>query len=171
MGHNLIRNLLYLIAAIAVCIFAADSARAADLKVPQQATAGAGLAIATSGSGEGTLILSGPGTMIKKQVKLGEEVNIPGDEIRHAGHYVAILEGEAHDFYVAPAAAGKLNFLARPSRVPVSRPDVISGVAFVFDNYDNLVLQPTPVKFDLSVNGGNALSKTVESKEGIAWRS
>jgi hypothetical protein len=163
------RRLLYIIAGIAVCLFAADSARAADLRVPQNAVAGAGVAIGTGGSGEGTLIVTGPGTMIKKKVKLGDEVNIPGDELRHAGRYLAILDGDAKAFNVTAAEAAKLNFLARPSRVPVSLPGVISGVAFVFDNYDNLVLQPTPVKFDLSVNGGSSLSKTVNSKDGIAW--
>ncbi len=163
------RKLLYIIAAIAVCIFAADSARAAELRVPQQATAGAAITIGTGGSGEGTLIVTGPGTMIKKKVKLGGEVTIPGEELRHSGRFTAILEGDARSFYIAPAPPAKLNFLARPSRVPVSQPDVISGVAFIFDNFDNLILQSTPVRFDLSVNGGSALSKTVTSKDGIAW--
>jgi hypothetical protein len=61
-----------------------------------------------------------------------------------------------------------LNFLARPSRVPVARERVISGVVFVFDQYQNMVLRPTPVKFSLSVNGSGA-SQTVESHDGVAW--
>jgi hypothetical protein len=71
-------------------------------------------------------------------------------------------------FWVKPGKPGKLNFLARPSRVPVARPNVISGVTFVFDQYQNLILDPTPVKFNLSV-GGAGSTKTVTSREGVAW--
>jgi len=42
-------------------------------------------------------------------------------------------------------------------------------VAFVFDDYKNLVLAPTPVKFDLAVAGARPVSRNVSSKEGIAW--
>jgi hypothetical protein len=52
--------------------------------------------------------------------------------------------------------------------VPVARPNVISGVTFVFDQYQNLILDPTPVKFNLSV-GGAGSAKSVTSREGVAW--
>jgi hypothetical protein len=52
--------------------------------------------------------------------------------------------------------------------VPVARPNVISGVTFIFDQYQNLILDPTPVNFNLSV-GGAGSTKTVTSREGIAW--
>jgi hypothetical protein len=52
--------------------------------------------------------------------------------------------------------------------VPVARPNVISGVTFVFDQYQNLILDPTPVKFNLSV-GGAGSTKSVTSREGVAW--
>jgi hypothetical protein len=69
---------------------------------------------------------------------------------------------------VKPGKPGKLNFLARPSRVPVAHPNVISGVTFVFDQYQNLILDPTPVNFNLSV-GGAGSTKSVTSREGVAW--
>jgi hypothetical protein len=63
-----------------------------------------------------------------------------------------------------------LSFLARPSRVPVARPGVISGIAVVFDRFQNLVLQPTPIKFSLSMDGAGAgVSETVTSRNGVAW--
>jgi len=52
--------------------------------------------------------------------------------------------------------------------VPVARPNVISGVTFVFDQYQNLILDPTPVNFNLAV-GGSSSTKSVTSREGVAW--
>ena len=153
---------------IAVCWFAADCARAAELNLPKEAVAGQPLTIGTSGSG--TLYLIGPGEVIKREFKSGT-VEIKGEELRSAGRWIAAVHGDANQsqvFWVKPGKPGNLNFLARPSRVPVSRPDVISGVTFIFDQYQNLVLDPTPVDFNLSVAGVGS-SKKVTSRDGIAW--
>lgn len=161
------RLLVLLIIAVALPL------AAADLQVPAQVTAGAGITITTSGSGGATMYISGPGTAIKREVKLGEGVSIAGEDLRHAGQYLVVVKDGTNTtakwFTVEPGAPANLNFLARPSRVPVSAPDVISGVAFVFDEYQNLVLQSTPVTFELSVEGGGKFSKTVASRDGIAW--
>jgi hypothetical protein len=142
------------------------AAFAADLKAPKQATAGEGITI-TAGDG-GELLLFGPGGASKRKVPAGE-VEIQGEEVRAAGHYVAILGDASSDFYVIAAKPTTVNFLARPSRVPVSHPDVISGVAFVFDDFQNLVQKPSQVKFDLSVKESAASTRSVETKNGIAW--
>ena len=144
-------------------------AAAADLQVPQSVVAGNAVSIPTSGSGSATLYLAGPGHVAKREVKLGEPIELKAEELRVAGRYTVILSsGEQASFFVTPAQPGEIAFLARPSRVPTAKPGVISGVAFVFDGFRNLVLQPTPVKFELSVQGTNA-SQTVETKNGIAW--
>ena len=94
--------------------------------------------------------------MIKKEFKSGSNVEIKGEELRSAGRWIAVVRGDSNQsqvFWVKPGKPGKLNFLARPSRVPVARPNVISGVTFVFDQYQNLILDPTPVNFNLSVGG------------------
>jgi hypothetical protein len=165
------RKLIYIGIVIAICWFAADCARAAELHVPQNAVAGQPLSIGTSGSG--TLYLIGPGQVIKRDFKSGANVEIKGEELRSAGRWIAAVGGSSKQsqvFWVKPGKPGKLNFLARPSRVPVARPNVISGVAFVFDQYQNLILDPTPVNFNLSV-GGAGSSKSVTSREGVAWIS
>jgi hypothetical protein len=162
------RKVIYIGLVIALCWFAADCARAAELHVPQNAAAGQPLSIGTSGSG--TLYLVGPGQVIKKEFKSGS-VEIKGEELRSAGRWIAVVRGDSNQsqvFWVKPGKPGKLNFLARPSRVPVARPNVISGVTFVFDQYQNLILDPTPVNFNLSV-GGAGSTKTVTSREGVAW--
>ncbi len=162
------RKVIYIGLVIALCWFAADCARAAELNVPQNAVAGQPLSIGTSGSG--TLYLIGPGQVIKKEFKSGS-VEIKGEELRSAGRWIAAVSGSSKQsqvFWVKPGKPGKLNFLARPSRVPVARPNVISGVTFVFDQYQNLILDPTPVNFNLSV-GGAGSSKSVTSREGVAW--
>jgi hypothetical protein len=163
------RKVIYIGLVIALCWFAADCARAAELRVPQNAVAGQPLSIGTGGSG--TLYLVGPGQVIKKEFKSGGNVEIKGEELRSAGRWIAVVRGDSNQsqvFWVKPGKPGKLNFLARPSRVPVARPNVISGVTFVFDQYQNLILDPTPVNFNLSV-GGAGSTRSVTSHEGVAW--
>lgn len=147
----------------------AIAAHASDLNVPATVTAGAGLNIPTSGSGSATLYVSGPGTAIKRKVQLGESIQLSADELKNAGRYIIALDGgDSATFFVTAAPVSAIAFLARPSRVPADTPNVISGTAFVFDKYQNLVLQPQPVKFELSVNGQTS-SRTATSKSGIAY--
>lgn len=161
------RTLIFIVLVVAVCWFAADCARAAELHVPDNAVAGQRMTINAAGSG--TLYLIGPGQVIKRDFKSGS-IEIKGEELRSAGRWIAVVKGDHQSqvFWVKPGKPENLSFLARPSRVPVARPNVISGVTFVFDKYQNMVLDPTPVNFKLSV--GNAGStKTVTSRAGVAW--
>ncbi|HWC20471.1 MAG TPA: hypothetical protein VG498_25870 [Terriglobales bacterium] len=156
----------------AICLLTASAAWAADLRLPQKAVAGQNVMIATSGSGSATLYVIGPGTAIKREVKLGEQVELKGGELRNAGYYQLVLKGDgdsSKELYVAPAAAEKINFLARPSRVPVGQPKVIAGTAFVFDQFDNLVTAPTAVTFNLAVPGAPAKTERLTTKDGFAY--
>jgi hypothetical protein len=165
------RKLGLIIFLILTCWFAEDSARGADLRLPQNAIAGQPMTIGTSGSGEGTLYLIGPGQIIKRDVKLGSDVQIKGEDLHSAGRWIAILRGgepKSQVFWIKAGAVDNLSFLARPSRVPVDRKGAISGTVFLFDKFHNLVLQPTPVNFNLSVNGSGA-TQTVTSHDGVAW--
>ena len=160
------RKLIYILLSVAVCWFAADCARTAELHVPQNAVAGQQITISAGGSG--TLYLIGPGQVIKREFKSGS-IEIKGEELRNAGRWIAATAGGTSQvFWVKAGPPEKLSFLARPSRVPVARQNVISGVAFVFDKYQNLVLEPVPVNFKLSVSG-TAISKNVTSRSGVAW--
>lgn len=166
------RKIAFIALTLAACWFAASQANGAELRVPDKAVAGENLSIATSGTGDGTLLLIGPGEVIKHKIRLGENAEIRGEELKHAGRWIAIVRGgsnpQSQVFWVEPAKAESLSFLARPSRVPVNRPGVISGVAFTFDKFQNLVAQPTPITFTLSV-GGTSASHTVTSKDGVAY--
>lgn len=166
------RKIAFIALTIAACWFAAGQANGAELRVPDKTVAGMNLSIATSGSGEGTLLLIGPGEVIKHNIRLGENAEIRGEELKHAGRWIAVVRGgsspQSQVFWVEPGKPENLSFLARPSRVPVDRPGVISGVAFTFDKFQNLVVQPVPVTFTLSV-GGTSASHTVTSKDGVAY--
>ena len=166
------RKFLYIAFIVAAPWFASDLARAARLRLPPNPVAGESMSLNTSGQGDATLYLIGPAQVIKRQVRLGHEVQIKAGELRSAGRWIAIVRNgtnsESQTFWLSPGPPRNLNFLARPSRVPVARQHVISGMAFVFDEYQNLVLNPTAVKFSLSVDGSGA-SQTVESRKGIAW--
>ena len=159
-----------LIGAIALAM--AISAAGQNLAVPTDATAGEAVSIPTSGSGSATLYVYGPGTAIKRQVELGQPIQIEGSDLKKSGRYTVVLKGSqdtSGSFFVAPAKLENLAFLARPSRVPASRPGVITGTAYLFDAYNNWVLEKYPVKFELSVDGSSAGSRTEESKNGVAW--
>src|SRR4051812_37794652 len=163
------RRLLWILSVVAACWYAADVARAAELQAPQSAVAGNAVSIPTSGSGSATLVLVGPAGVAKRKVTLGQSLELKAEEVRTAGRYSVFLSnGDRTSFFVAPAKPAQIAFLARPSRVPVAKPGVITGVAFVFDDYKNLVLESVPVKFDLTVQGTNS-SQTATSKFGIAW--
>lgn len=147
-------------------------AGAAELNIPKQVTAGSDVNVSTGGSGEATLILVGPSHVSKRKIRLGEQVTLDGEEVRRAGRYVAVIKGggdASATFFVTAATPANAAFLAQPSRVAAARPDAISGTAFVMDQYDNLVMAPTPVKFELAVPGTSAESRTVMSKDGVAW--
>jgi hypothetical protein len=119
-------------------------------------------------------VMVGPAQVIKRDVKLGSPVQIKAGELRSAGQWTAILRADgkssAQNFYVDPGPVDNLSFLARPSRVPVARPSAISGIVFVFDKFQNLILQPTTVKFSLSVEGTGP-SQNITSRAGVAWIS
>ena len=167
------RNLRFPLLIAPTLALLSAAARAGELRVPEHVFAGRPLTIAISGDGDATVYLVGPSQVLKRDVRLGGEIQINGEELRSAGRWLAILrEGgkssAAQVFFVQPGKPANLSFLARPSRVPVAHARVISGIAFVFDQYQNLVLQPTPVKFSLSVQGTGA-SQTITSKNGVAW--
>ena len=153
------RRLVQVAFVIAVCWFAEYVAKAES--VPQNTVAGTEISLPS-----GTVYLFGPGTALKKDVKSGEDGKVT---LKLAGRYTLIANGSASTIEVAPAPTKELAFLARPSRVPADRKDVISGTVFLFDNNHNLEVSPTPVKFDLSVGGAASQSRNVQAKDGIAY--
>jgi hypothetical protein len=166
------RTFRFLALTVAIGLVTPLSALSQEIRVPETAAAGQAVTVGTSGAGEGTLYLVGPGQVIKRSVQAGQDVQIKAGELRSAGRWIAILRtggnSQSHAFWVHPALPENLSFLARPSRVPVARPGVISGIAVVFDRFQNLVVEPTPVKFSLSVDGAG-IAQTVASRNGVAW--
>ncbi len=155
------------LAALVCCGFGLR-VHAAELKVPATVPAGTELSIPTSGTGTGTLYVSGPGTAIKRKVELGQSIQLTGADLKDAGRYVIAIDNDSAVFFVVAGPVHTIAFLARPSRVPADTPGVISGTAFLFDKDQNLVLQPQPVKFELNVNG-QSVSRSETSKGGIAY--
>jgi hypothetical protein len=141
----------------------------ASLRVPDSVQAGQELSIPTSGSGEATLYLFGPSHVAKRTVKLGTPVILAGDELVSAGRYVVVLDKESSTFFVTAGPVSIVAFIARPSRVPASTKDVVSGTVFLFDRNQNLVLSPQPVSFSLAVPGAPDVRRTETSKGGVAW--
>jgi hypothetical protein len=147
-------------------------AQGPGLTAPRQGTAGNALSLGTSGSGSATLFLIGPGSAAKREVQLGQAVELNGDELSSAGRYVALLCGEtcrSTHFYVVPSAPAALSFLAHPSRALVRQGDAISGVVFPFDRFGNLVTTPLNVSFRMTANNTNLFSSTVPTRLGVAW--
>src|SRR3954464_4163167 len=91
-----------------IIVLALCAVAAAQVTVPQNATAGEATSLSTSGSGSATLYLVGPGTSLKRDIKLGESVSLSADDLAYAGRYTAILNGQAQTFSVSPAKPQKL---------------------------------------------------------------
>lgn len=158
---------------LSACAVASSVAHAQSLTVPAKVVAGTGVSIPTSGSGEATLYLYGPNHVAKRKQQLGQPIQLAGNDVSAAGRYFVVLNGGGSDssasFFVTPNKVDNVAFLARPSRVPASKPGVISGSAFLFDAYQNLQLDPAPVTFNLAVEGAAAITRTETSKFGVAW--
>ena len=149
-------------------------AQSAAMNLPQTVTAGSAFSIPTSGSGQGTITIVGPAQALRRNVQLGEAVSFPAGVLYDAGAYVVILDAgssiSSGTLQVTPASQpATLSFLAEPSRLPVSLPDGISGAAYVFDAYHNLITQPLPVTFSLTGLAGNDQTRSVTSSNGVAW--
>lgn len=162
------------IAQISLALLVASvSAGAQQLRAPAQVTAGTDFSVSTNGSGDGTFYLIGPAHALKRDVKLGNEVQILGDEIERAGRYTAIAcagsQCDSATVNVQPAAASRVSLIVHPSRVRVAEPNAISAVAFVFDKYHNLILSNQTVNFEVTPNGGGTVTANRPSSNGVAW--
>jgi hypothetical protein len=158
---------------LSACLTGMGFAQGADLLMPAAVTAGQATVIGTSGSGEATFYLLGPGRTSRKQVRLGQEIPLGIDQVSSAGRYQTILCStngcQSAFFYVTPASPARLSFLVHPSRVPVRQENAISGVAFPYDKFDNLVLAPVTIDFQLKSNTGDSMSRTATTQNGVAW--
>jgi hypothetical protein len=155
-----------------VCLGAIGFGQDADLRAPSSAVAGKIASIATTGSGAATLYLVGPTSSLKRDVRLGDEISLPAKDLQSAGKYLAIIcAASCHSvgFFVAPVQPVNLTFLVHPSRAPVGQNDVVSGVALPFDEFQNLVLAPATVNFQLTSAGLPPVSHAVATQKGVAW--
>lgn len=148
-------------------------ATAQGLVVPATVEAGAAFSVQTSGSGQGSLYIAGPNQVLKRDVQLGQAVEIPAGALYNAGHYVVTVSGgstQTGAVDVVPAnKPTDLTFLARPSRLPVGLRDGITGAVYVFDSYGNLITKPLAVNFQLSTPSGAVQNRSIPTKNGAAW--
>jgi hypothetical protein len=149
-------------------------AQAENLSLPKSVEAGNGFSIQSAGSGKATLYVIGPGQVLKRDVELGQAVSFPAGSLCNAGRYLAVLAGDAStesgSFDVLPATKpANLSFLARPSRLPVSVHDGITGAVYVFDAFHNLITAPTQVSFELTTPTGTVQKRIVATHDGAAW--
>jgi hypothetical protein len=164
------RRLLIIMSA--VCASAASWAQSFDIHVPTAVVAGGPATLATTGNGKATFYLVGPGVSRKEDVELGREIQLHSEYLQNAGAYLSIVCTDAckhASFFVNATKPASLTFLAHPSRVPVSQGDSVSGVAFPFDSFHNLVLTPVAVNFQLAQRNTSLLSRTVRTENGVAW--
>ncbi len=150
-------------------------AQAGSLTLPKTVEAGSAFSIPTSGSGKATLYIVGLGQVLKREIELGQTSYFPSGTLYSAGHYLTALvrensptESGSFDV-VAATTPADVTFLGRPSRLPVGLHGGITGAAYVFDTYHNLITRPTQVSFELSGPKGARQSRTVTTRDGAAW--
>ena len=172
-------RLTFLFGAMLLAAMQSASAQTGALRLPRTVEAGSAFSIQSTGSGKATLYIIGLGQVLRRDVQLGKTTTFAAGELHNAGHYVAVLVGEsstdqtstdngAFDVTAADQPAA-LSFLAKPSRLPVGLHGGISGVVYVFDTFQNLVLAPVQVSFQLSDVAGGGQRQTVTTRDGVAW--
>jgi hypothetical protein len=164
--------LCVLIVCAITAMWLTEPSAAQDLRAPESATAGEPTTISAPGTGRATFYLVGPGISSKNEISLGEESHIPAEHLKYAGEYLAIICSDtcrSATFSVKPAQAASLSFLVHPSRVPDNQPDAISGVAFPFDHFGNIVLAPLTVNFQANGTRESLFSRSVSTRDGVAW--
>jgi len=149
-------------------------AQTGGLRLPKTVEAGSAFSIQSSGSGTALLYIVGPGQVLRRKVQLGETTFFAPGDLHNAGRYLAVLVGgsstENGAFDVTAAHQPMvLSFLAKPSRLPVDLHDGISGVVYVFDAFQNLVLVPIQVSFQLTSVTGAEQMRTARTRNGVAW--
>lgn len=164
------RRITFILAALAAC--SASLGAAQDLHVPAAISAGDEPAIATAGSGKATFYLVGPGIANKSDVSLGDPIQLHANDLRAAGEYFAVLCSDtchSTKFYVGASKPARLTFLVHPSRVPVAHSDAVTGVAFPFDQFHNLVTTPLMVNFQLTAGNAALFTHPARTRDGVAW--
>jgi hypothetical protein len=155
---------------LAACVAAACWAQ--NITVPTSAVAGEPATISTTGSGKATFYLLGQGVSNKHDITLGEDIKLRGDALRNAGDYHVVVCADtclSATFYVSAGKPSSVTFLVHPSRVPVSQQDAVTGVAFPFDQFHNLVLTPVSINFQLSAGNASLLNRSANTQAGVAW--
>lgn len=168
-SHN-IRGAL--VSCVFICVAMVALAQDAPLRVPSNAVAGQAASIGTTGNGAATFYLRGPSISIKRDVELGQKVDLGAKDLQSSGDYVAVLcagDCSSARFFVAPGKPAVLTFLVHPSRAPVGLNDVISGVALPFDQFHNLILAPATIQFQLTTKGSAPSLRTEQTHDGVAW--
>ena len=107
-------------------IAAVSLAQDVEVRAPSGAVAGQAASISTTGSGSATFYLEGPSIALKRDVQLGQQIQLSAREMEGAGRYVATICASSCSSSVFFVAAGKpstLTFLvctlrARPSASP-----------------------------------------------------
>jgi hypothetical protein len=167
-------RLPFLIGSLAFAIMPHAHAQSASMNLPKALEAGKAFSIETNGSGKAVLYIVGFGQVLRQEVELGKTASFATGALHNAGRYLVILAGgsstENGTLDVTPASqVSNLSFLAKPSRLPVSLHNGISGAVYVFDAYENLISTPTSVSFQLSGNAGVTQTRTTMTTDGRAW--
>ena len=149
-------------------------AQGVSMTMPRQVEAGSAFSIQTSGNGKAVLYIVGFGQVLRRDVDLGTASAFASGEVHNAGEYAVVLTGrtgkDSGVLSVTPASkVANVSFLAKPSRLPVSLHNGISGAAYIFDAYQNLITAPTPVSFDLAVASGVPQTRSAVARNGYAW--
>jgi hypothetical protein len=169
-SHSVRKGSAFLLGVL--CLAATTLAQDVTLHTPSGAIAGQSASVEAGGSGSATFYLIGPSGSVKQDVQLGHEIRVNAGELRESGRYVAVVcNGSCTSaaFYVSPAKPASMIFLVHPSRAPVSQSGMISGVAVSFDEFQNLVLAPGTVQFQLTAKGESPAPRGVETRDGVAW--
>lgn len=161
---------------LVACLASGVACRSQDtnLHLPKRIEAGSAFSVLCEGTGKGTLYIVGPSEFIKREIQLGEATSFPAGALFNAGRYSVWLDSAgssaAGSIDVVPVSkASDLTFIAKPSRLQVALRDGITGTAYVFDAYGNLITEQMEVSFELSNPTAGTQIRRVQTRNGVAW--
>jgi hypothetical protein len=164
----------FMVGGLTLATLATLHAQSVGMTLPKQVEAGSAFSISTTGSGKAILYIVGFGQVLRQDVDLGQPLAFAPGVLHNAGRYLAVLSSQSSKdqggFDVTPASqVANVSFLAKPSRLQVNLHNGISGAVYLFDAYQNLIVAPKPVSFQLSGGSGVTQTRTATTRDGCAW--
>jgi hypothetical protein len=122
-----------------------------------------------NGAPSGTMYLFGPKRRREKEGERRLRGNRRFDQLKAAGRYTITIDGNSATFFVTNDKPANIAFLGSSVAGSSGGEWRRKGPRSSSTQFNNLVLQPTSVNFNLQVEGAAPVTRQATSKDGVAF--